>query len=91
MEIEKTINTFEDIKHINEYGVEYWYARELMQTLEYSKWSNFEKVIDKAKNACKLSNNKVEDHFADVGKTIKCLKELQKQLMIINYQGMLAI
>ena len=40
---------FESIKHINEYGNEYWYARELMKALEYSKWSNFVGVIDKAK------------------------------------------
>ena len=41
--------TFEDIKHVNENGSEFWYARELMIILEYSKWENFEKVINKAK------------------------------------------
>ena len=39
---------FDDIKHIDEYGNEYWYARELMPLLEYSKWENFDKVIQKA-------------------------------------------
>ena len=41
--------TFEDIKHIDENGTEFWYARELMPILQYSNWQNFEKIIDKAK------------------------------------------
>ena len=40
--------TFESIKHINEYGQEFWYARELQTALEYSEWRNFKKIIDKA-------------------------------------------
>ena len=67
-------STFESIKHVNEYGIEFWYARELMEALDYSKWSNFTGVIDKAKSACKLSNNNIDDHFTDVGKTIKMPK-----------------
>ena len=46
---------FEDIKHIDEFGEEYWYARELMKVLQYNKWENFEKVINKAKVACQNS------------------------------------
>lgn len=61
---------FEDIKHVNEYGQEFWYARELQEVLEYSKWRRFNEVIIKAKEACKNSNNFVEEHFADVGKMI---------------------
>lgn len=71
MEIQKyQEKIFEDIKHVNEFGEEYWEARELMKVLGYSKWSNFKKVIDKAKISCNLSGNKVEDCFADVGKPI---------------------
>lgn len=61
---------FEDIKHVNVAGEEYWEARELMKVLGYSKWSNFKKVIDKAKISCKLSGYNVDDCFADVGKPI---------------------
>ena len=50
-ELTKQTTTFEDIKHFDENGQEFWYARELMTILEYSKWSNFEKVIDKAKKS----------------------------------------
>ena len=76
--LEKTTKTFEEIKHIDEEGNEYWEARELMIALKYSKWSNFVDVIDKAKSACKLSNNNIDDHFADVGKTIKMPKGASK-------------
>ena len=39
--------TFENIKHIDEFSNEYWYARELMIVLEYTKWGNFKRVIEK--------------------------------------------
>ena len=62
--------TFENIKHVDEYGVEFWFARELMVALKYLKWPNFVSVIEKAKSACQLSNINIDDHFADVGKMI---------------------
>lgn len=61
--------TFENIKHINEYGQEFWYARELSTVLQYSKWSNFKTVIEKAKISCANSSISVLEHFADIGKT----------------------
>lgn len=63
--------TFEDIKHINEYGEEFWYARELQQTLEYAQWRRFSDVIDRAKLACEKSGYSILDHFADVGKMVE--------------------
>lgn len=60
---------FERIKYIDE-GKEFWLARELILALEYTKWSNFKKVIDKAKLACELSGNIISDHFTDVGKMV---------------------
>ncbi len=69
---------FENIKHIDEEGNEYWLGRELMKALKYSKWSNFEAVVSKAKSACDLSNNKIKEHFADVGKTIEMPKGASK-------------
>ena len=62
--------TFENIKHVNEFGQEFWYARELQSVLEYSQWRRFKEVVLKAQEACKNSNNLVEEHFADVGKMI---------------------
>ena len=51
-----TEKLFEDIKHIDENGNEYWFARELKQVLDYSQWRRFENVINKAILACKNSN-----------------------------------
>ena len=61
---------FESIRHINEYGEEFWYARELQPALEYTEWRNFKKVIDKAMLACETSENAVLDHFVDVNKMV---------------------
>ena len=63
--------TFEDIKHIDENGIEFWYARELMPILQYSNWQNFEKIIDKAKMSCQNSDISVFEHFIDVSKLSK--------------------
>lgn len=63
--------TFESIKHINEYGKEYWYARELQVALEYKEWRKFSGVMDKAMNACNNSNINVLDHFVQVGKMVE--------------------
>lgn len=54
-EIDKNNKSFEYIKHIDENGVEFWYARELMPILQYSNWQNFEKIIDKAKYLVKTA------------------------------------
>ena len=72
MEIKKYNETvFEDIKHIDEYGNEYWLARELQNVLEYKRWDKFCNVINNAKKACENSNYNVFEHFSQVGKTSK--------------------
>ena len=71
---------FESIRHVNEYGEEFWYARELQTALEYTEWRNFKKVIDKAILACKSSENAVSDHFVDINKTIEMPKTATKTI-----------
>jgi len=61
-------------------GIECWSARELQKLLGYSKWENFEKVIVKAKDACKNAGEEVSNHFPDVRKTIPMPKGAQKEI-----------
>lgn len=63
--------TFESIKHINEYGQEFWYARELARVLEYKDFRNFEQSIFKAMDACKNSGYDIADHFGDATEMVK--------------------
>ncbi len=74
------LTTFESIKHIDQYGDEFWYARELQKALEYSEWRNFNNIIEKAKISCQQSNNVVSYHFVDVNKTIEMPKSATKDI-----------
>ena len=80
--------TFENIRHTNEYGQEFWYARELQQALEYSQWRRFEETIERAKTACLQSENSIEDHFANVGKMVSIGSGAQREtddIMLSRY------
>ena len=80
--------TFESIKRINEYGEEFWYARELQTVLGYTEWRNFLNVIDKAKTACINSTSVIEEHFVDVNKSLpmpKGGKRIVDDFMLSRY------
>ena len=62
---------FEDIKHIDEFGEEFWYARELQKVLDYKEWRKFENVIGKAKEACRNSGMTDLDHFVGADKMVQ--------------------
>ena len=66
-----TSKMFEDIKHVDESGNEYWLARELQKTLEYKEWRKFSGVIDKAKKSCFNSNVNLYDHFVGIDKMVE--------------------
>ena len=66
-----TNSIFENIKNIDDYGQEYWYARELSRVLEYSDWRNFLKVLNKAKVACDNSGFNVNEQLVEVNKLSK--------------------
>lgn len=65
-------------------GVECWSARELQVLLGYSKWENFSKVIDKAKEASENAGQRIGDHFPDVGKVIEVGKGAQHVIDDVN-------
>ena len=58
-------------EHIDENGVEFWYARELQVVLYYKEWRKFENVINKAKESCKNSDISVFEHFVGADKIFK--------------------
>ena len=78
---EYTEKMFDNIKHIDEFGNEYWLARELQKVLEYKRWDKFNNVINNAKIACKKSNYECEEHFSQVGKMIELAKEAKRTIL----------
>lgn len=74
---------FDDIKHIDEYGNEYWEARELQQILGYKEWRYFSAVIEKAQVACSQSNNNINSNF---GVNTKIVKTGVSSKVIIDYK-----
>lgn len=80
--------TFEDIKHIDEFGTEFWYARELQKVLDYSDWRKFEGVIKKAEKACENSNINASEHFVGADKMVQIgsgAKRIQTDYKLTRY------
>ena len=69
--IEHTEKMFEDIKHIDEEGKEYWLARELQIAFKYKEWRKFDGIINKSITACNNSNINANDQFVQVDKLIQ--------------------
>ena len=72
---------FEQIKKIREDGTEYWNARDLSEVLQYKKWENFSKVIDRAKLACQNSGFEIQDHFPEVRKMVEIGSNTVRELL----------
>lgn len=79
----KEYKSFEEIKRTKENGIEYWYARELCDVLQYKQWRNFSKAIDRAKLACKNSGRNIDYDFVEVSKIVEA-GALQKK--IVDYE-----
>ena len=88
-QLEKNKNkSFEDIKHIDENGIEYWYARELQIVLNYKEWRKFDGVIQRAKKACINSSINELDHFVEADKMVRIgsgAERMQKDYKLTRY------
>ena len=71
---------FENLKHVNEYGQEFWYARELQVALEYSQWRYLKEAIERAKTACTNSGQNMTDHFAEVRKMVEIGSNAKREI-----------
>ena len=71
---------FDGAKQHTEEGVEFWYARDLKDILEYEQWRNFLKVVEKAKESCRNAKNDIGDHFADVSKMVEIGSEAKREI-----------
>lgn len=83
---------FENIKHIDEAGQEYWSARELASAIGYADYRNFSKIIDKAKALCIQNAMKIEDHFVEVNEMVSIgsgAKRKQKSYHLSRYACLL--
>ena len=84
-EIKKyTEKIFEDIKHIDKEGNEYWLARELQKVLGYNQWRSINGLIKRAQTACKESRYNTDDHFALERKMIKLAKGATRN--VVDYK-----
>src|SRR3990167_1642413 len=71
--------SFEDYVH-KEKGVEFWFLRDLQKLLGYVEWRKFLRVIEKAKEACKNSNNDIQDHFVGAANMVKIGSETERKI-----------
>lgn len=77
--VTKLKNTFDGISHTDEYGVEYWNARELSQLLQYTEFNKFIPVIKKAIVACETNGFDPNDHFAKIQDSINIGSGAQRE------------
>ena len=77
-------NVFEEIRHVDENGNEYWGARQLAKALDYSDFRNFLAVINKAKDACKNSGHLVGDHLVDFTEMVAIGSGAQREMESIK-------
>ncbi len=80
-QLAKLKTSFDEHLHLlEEVGIEFCYARELMTLLGYDRWENFAKVINKARKACENSKVNISDHFRDLTKKVNIGSEAERKI-----------
>src|SRR3990167_2826630 len=72
--------SFESLRKLNQYEIEYWSARDLQACLGYSQWRYFENALKKAVTSCKKSGNDPQNHFADVRKMVSIGSQTEREV-----------
>ena len=75
---------FDEIRHEDEQGTEYWLSRELAKVLSYADYRNFVSVINKAMEACLNSGGTIENHFGDVTEMVFIGYGVQREIKEIK-------
>lgn len=75
-------SAFERIKRTNRKGIDYWSSRDLARVLEYSDYTNFDRVIRKAMDACSNSGGVIEDHFRDVTEMVDIGSKAKREVKV---------
>ena len=68
------------MRRIDEFDVEFWFARELMLVLGYSRWENFQVALHRAITSCDSTGYNPDDHFRGVTKMIPLAKGAQRSI-----------
>ena len=59
-------------------GIEFWFARDLMEPLGNARWENFQTAIKRAIESCDTTGYHADDHFRGVTKMIETGKGAQR-------------
>ena len=78
---EYTEKVFEEIKHMDALGNEYWLARELQNILGYNQWRSITDLIERAKISCKESKHNVDNHFAVQCKMVEIGSKTKRKIL----------
>lgn len=87
-EIEKRRLALDDHMHVTEDGVEFWYARDIMNVYGYTRWQNFEVAINRAKISLESTETPAQNHFTEASKMVPLgsgAERLVKDYMLTRY------
>ncbi len=70
----------EVVQAVKKEHVEFWYARDIMVLLGYSKWENFDIAVKRAMESCQNAGGNIADHFRAIIKTVVLGNSAQREI-----------